>query len=499
MERLLNRFVGNISPAALLVSTFFWSWFDVVPFGAAIFQGVGGSVELAPMIVSLGVSVLALGAVAVRSPLGAQLLRTRSFAVLSLVCGTGGAVLLFLGSAAQSSPMLLAAGVLIGLYEAAGIMVSGSIVTCQGTTNALIHIAVALPMNIVPILLIAFLEPTAALVLACLLPLLSALSFAVFNVRQGSREALQSVLSPGRARKQRAEGGPSSFLRANGNFLAMVLVVTIAFGMVNVRDMVSAGQSPFDEYIGLFIRAAVSAVVLFGYLRYSWRPQTIFTAAMVFMAVSLIAAAVVEGPLPSWVFFTGYICFDLLIWAIIIALSYQSGKALLQTICLVQAVDQGGIFAGTLLAAIEGVESSLALIFAALGVATMLLVMGLLVRNRSLIEKLSHTDFEMVTEDDAPAVDLPASESSLLTEPAGVSEAAVALEQSLSEVAGRYFLSAREVDILSLLLAGRSGPYIADHLCISANTVKTHIRHIYTKLDVHDRQELIDLVRTMEN
>ena len=51
------------------------------------------------------------------------------------------------------------------------------------------------------------------------------------------------------------------------------------------------------------------------------------------------------------------------------------------------------------------------------------------------------------------------------------------------------------MDILALLVAGRSGPYIADHFCISANTVKTHIRHIYTKLDVHDRQELLDLVQ----
>ena len=50
------------------------------------------------------------------------------------------------------------------------------------------------------------------------------------------------------------------------------------------------------------------------------------------------------------------------------------------------------------------------------------------------------------------------------------------------------------MDILTLLVAGRNGPYIAEHLCVSDNTVKTHIRHIYTKLDVHNRQELLDLV-----
>ena len=54
-------------------------------------------------------------------------------------------------------------------------------------------------------------------------------------------------------------------------------------------------------------------------------------------------------------------------------------------------------------------------------------------------------------------------------------------EGRIAEMTARYFLSAREVDILTLLVAGRNGPYIAEHLCVSDNTVKTHIRHIYTK------------------
>ena len=35
---------------------------------------------------------------------------------------------------------------------------------------------------------------------------------------------------------------------------------------------------------------------------------------------------------------------------------------------------------------------------------------------------------------------------------------------------------------------------IAEELVISENTVRTHVRHIYAKLDVHSHQELIDLV-----
>ena len=42
-----------------------------------------------------------------------------------------------------------------------------------------------------------------------------------------------------------------------------------------------------------------------------------------------------------------------------------------------------------------------------------------------------------------------------------------------------------------LYCQGRSTPYIGDELFISETTVKTHIRHIYAKLDVHNKQDLL--------
>ena len=37
------------------------------------------------------------------------------------------------------------------------------------------------------------------------------------------------------------------------------------------------------------------------------------------------------------------------------------------------------------------------------------------------------------------------------------------------------------------------GAYIEKQLFISKNTVATHIRHIYGKLGIHSKEELIDL------
>lgn len=50
-------------------------------------------------------------------------------------------------------------------------------------------------------------------------------------------------------------------------------------------------------------------------------------------------------------------------------------------------------------------------------------------------------------------------------------------------------LTSREQEILQLLSEGFSNAEIAERLKISAETVRTHIRHIYRKLQVHNRTE----------
>ena len=55
-------------------------------------------------------------------------------------------------------------------------------------------------------------------------------------------------------------------------------------------------------------------------------------------------------------------------------------------------------------------------------------------------------------------------------------------------------LTSREQEVLRLLAAGRSQRYIQEVLVISEGTVRTHIKHVYQKLGVHSKQELIDLV-----
>jgi LuxR family maltose regulon positive regulatory protein len=52
-------------------------------------------------------------------------------------------------------------------------------------------------------------------------------------------------------------------------------------------------------------------------------------------------------------------------------------------------------------------------------------------------------------------------------------------------------LTERETEVLRLLKTPLSLPEIARELYISVNTVRSHAKHIYHKLDVHSREDAV--------
>jgi DNA-binding NarL/FixJ family response regulator len=56
-------------------------------------------------------------------------------------------------------------------------------------------------------------------------------------------------------------------------------------------------------------------------------------------------------------------------------------------------------------------------------------------------------------------------------------------------------LSKRETQILELIYNGKSRPQIATELFIDLETVRSHIKNIYTKLDVNSRADAIKIAR----
>lgn len=59
-------------------------------------------------------------------------------------------------------------------------------------------------------------------------------------------------------------------------------------------------------------------------------------------------------------------------------------------------------------------------------------------------------------------------------------------------------LTGREQEVMLLIARGRDVPSISKQLFISENTVRSHSKNVYRKLDIHSKQELLDLLETVE-
>ena len=58
-------------------------------------------------------------------------------------------------------------------------------------------------------------------------------------------------------------------------------------------------------------------------------------------------------------------------------------------------------------------------------------------------------------------------------------------------------LSGRELEVLRLLPTKLTAPEIADQLYIAESTVRTHIKHIYSKLNVNRRFEAVERAKEL--
>ena len=62
-----------------------------------------------------------------------------------------------------------------------------------------------------------------------------------------------------------------------------------------------------------------------------------------------------------------------------------------------------------------------------------------------------------------------------------------------------YVLTSRETEIMELIVRGYSVARIAEEHVVSENTVRTHYKHIYAKLGIHKKQELIAMVDALKD
>ncbi|MEC4176775.1 helix-turn-helix transcriptional regulator [Adlercreutzia sp. R7] len=155
----------------------------------------------------------------------------------------------------------------------------------------------------------------------------------------------------------------------------------------------------------------------------------------------------------------------------------------------VQPVLVYGVFAGTVYAAMELglllgciLDNTAGIGFAGLSVVALVAIYCMSMMMNA--KRQQGVTAPAPSPEDAPAED--------------ASQPAAPSASPCDQVVVQYGLSAREADVLGLLARGRDAAYIAEELVISKNTVRTHMKNIFAKTGVHSRQELIDLLETVE-
>lgn len=187
---------------------------------------------------------------------------------------------------------------------------------------------------------------------------------------------------------------------------------------------------------------------------------------------------------------------NLAFWAMLASISYVSGRSAL----LLFGWGWGGMALGSVvgwavgyfLYAI-GVEGTF---IAALDVITMVvaIVVCVLVINMSVIKRLYTPDDP---EADVPLVDAGQFEqASAQADAPSVAHNKGRWMNAAEKMIADYEISPREADVLISLLKGNTKRHVSEELFISYNTVRSHIRSIYTKCDAHSQQDLVDILES---
>lgn len=172
---------------------------------------------------------------------------------------------------------------------------------------------------------------------------------------------------------------------------------------------------------------------------------------------------------------------------------------------VVYALHDVGFFGGTFLegVAVPGIPSLAVVALVAVYLLGMMFFVGQGGLRRVLGFDERDASIELVALQPAPSI----AQTAAPAERAKAVEAAPAspdeapsrpddLARRTALVQRRYRLSARETQVMELIARGNTVARIAEMLVVSENTIRTHSKRIYAKLDVHKRQELRDLIES---
>ncbi|MEE0310353.1 MAG: helix-turn-helix transcriptional regulator [Slackia isoflavoniconvertens] len=442
-------------------------------------------------------------AVAVAAYVRPSLMREGVWSVACLASTVGAAVLLYIGVLTNNTTLLLLGAPFGGLGSAWLAVLTGIGLANLGAARAM----VAVPAGFV--LQYAFRCGLMALGLPSSMGLatiafVAALVASYLFIRRDARTILGSI-QDSMAPTVLDITSPSSYVSFSSLAFVSILLFNIAcgFALGSARNEPSAAGTLIS-----FIPVTITLVVVIA--RGSISTDGLYRGAMLLIFAGFLTAPLLlfggDDPFSMQAHSTflsaGSDVFNMLMYCFIAAVGARNKLGAVAVSASILATQWLGIGIGAPVAQlVDGISESNATVAAwiTMGITFAFVAYNYVgMRNYSFAETIegirpAHTESLARNAGESDASALPTEEAELVEGPRQKPDE-TAFEIACAAVAEKHRLTARETEAFELLARGRTSPVIQEKLVLSHNTVKTHVRHIYAKLDVHSQQELISMV-----
>lgn len=421
-------------------------------------------------MVFLAVLGIALTVIALNRP---SLFKERfctPFSLALVVVGVG----LSVWGISANAPLLLTVGSLVraGGYLWIFLMLSVSLMQL-GIRAAAVTLAAAFVLKYVWMFLVSFLSDEIKVICYVLIPFV-----VIALIRRTTLDAFSSIGTCD-SQANLEVTSPASFVPFTHTLFVTILLFQAASGYALAYGSVaSLPQLPLLSVLPLM-------VVAFCVIRAKKMPvDPLFQGAALLIVAGYLCVfalgpdnSIFGIPWSQVLLTAGSDCFSLLSWFVVACLAARNVVGALPMFLFYYAAESAGTVFGAnvghLTNAISANFPSISLLFVAL------IVLLFVAYNLVVLKSFS---FEATLSQVAPMRSV------------FVQLGQTTLEGNCLKVVKRYGLTPKEAEIVELLARGRNSQAIQEKLVVSRNTVKTHVKNIYVKLDVHSQQELIDLV-----
>lgn len=290
-----------------------------------------------------------------------------------------------------------------------------------------------------------------------------------------------------------ALASPRSVLSPANRVFVLMFVFSTASGFG--RSLRVAEQAPDANWICLLALAVAVFLFVFAPAQRRHEDQLFTVAALLIVAGFLITpvggasgpAGAVGPAAANSLLFAGNWCFRILMWISVAAMSARNMAGALTVLACLDTYGGVGTFVGAELG-----HFCNALLMVHPDAVTLAVGFIVLALFAYVLVGLRDFSFAATIDGIEPTAELP----DAAPETPSRSEQ---IDIACDRLARQGGLTPREREIMGMLARGHNGYHIRDELTLSYNTVKTHVKRIYRKLDVHSQQELIDLVESRCN